>query len=79
MFLSPNFEINKDIYSNIITPKLNEKGVVDAFMFVEKLGEVGSAPIILEEKISRNRVLLGKADGIKNMWLYPSGEIKVEI
>ena len=53
MYLSPNFEIEEDENSSIITPQINEEGIVDKYMIVEQLG-VGKIPECLE--------LLSKAD-----------------
>lgn len=81
-YISPNFEIDTDPDSSIITPQLkddgSDKGVIDEYMLVEKLG-AGAVPIVLSEKINRDRVLLAKVDPTKSMWLYPSGEIKTEV
>ena len=38
MYLSPNFEIEEYENSSIITPQINEEGIVDKYMIVEQLG-----------------------------------------
>lgn len=83
MFISPNFEINTEADSSIVTPQLKDNGsdhtFVDEYMFVENLGAAGKTPIVISEKVDRDRILLGKVDDSKSMWLYPSGKISVEI
>jgi hypothetical protein len=76
MYVSPNFEIDNDYDSSIITPQINEDGIIDSFLFVEQLGVAGKIPLTISEKIDRKRVLLAKVTPTKSMWLYPNGEIK---
>ena len=77
MYLSPNFEIEKDENSSIITAQLNAENVVEEYMVVEKLG-IGSVPIVISEKVDKSKIVLAKLDSLKTMYLYPNGEIKIE-
>ena len=77
MYLSPNFEIEEDENSSIITPQINEDGIVDKYMIVEQLG-VGKTPITLSEKIDKSKIILAELDSLNKMYLYPNGEIKIE-
>lgn len=79
MFLSPYFEVYKANDSHIITPVLDKKGNPSSYLFVEKLGVSGVLPLVLRNKIERERMFLCSTDGVKSMWLYPNGEIKTEI
>ena len=77
MYLSPNFEIEEDENSSIITPQINEEGIVDKYMIVEQLG-VWKTPITLSEKIDKSKIILAELDSLNKMYLYPNGEIKIE-
>ena len=77
-YISPNFEIEEDADSQIITPQLDEDGNVDSYMYVSQLA-AGKMPIVSTEDIDRDRVLLAKVDASQSMWLYSNGEIKTEV
>jgi len=76
MFITPNFEIEKDADSYLVSPILLS-GMPESYIKGEKI-DIGSNPILVEEDISRNRMLLTKLDELNSMWLYPNGKIKVE-
>jgi|FLLY01.1.fsa_nt_gi hypothetical protein len=78
MYISPNFEIEKDKDSSIITPKLNENNMtIDSFVFVNKLG-IKAVPEINSEEINRDRIVLSKIGKLQTMYLYSNGKIKIE-
>ena len=78
MYISPNFEIEKDKDSSIITPKLNEDNkTIDGFVFVNKLG-IKASPVIESEEINRDRIVLSKIGKLQIMYLYNDGKIKIE-
>jgi len=77
MYLSPNFEVEKDENSFIITPQLNEEGIEEEYMFVDNL-DVGQVPVVLSDKIDKSKIVLAELDSLNKMYLYPNGEIKIE-
>jgi hypothetical protein len=82
MYISPNFQVDNDPHSYILSPLLeddgSDNGKMDSYLFVAQLG-AGKVPIALTEKINRDKVLLAKVDASRSMWLYPSGKIKIEV
>ena len=77
MYISPNFEVNNDQDSYIVSPEQNKKGEINNYIVVERLVS-GKTPIIVAEKIDKKRLLLAPVANNESMWLYPNGEIKIE-
>jgi hypothetical protein len=77
MYLSPNFKIDKDENSGIVTPQLNQEGIVDEVMTVEKLG-IGAMPITISDDVDTEKIVLATLDSLQTMYLYSNGEIKIE-
>lgn len=75
MYLSPNFRIDEDLDSQIVTPLLNDDGVADRYMAVENTSK---STIVVENEIERDKIVLAPLDGLKTMYLYPNGKIKIE-
>jgi len=76
MFITPNFEVEDGADSYLLSPILLD-GKVESYIKAEKVA-FGSRPILLEEDVNRDRMLLTKLNDLNSMWLYPSGEIKIE-
>ena len=56
-FITPNFGLNTDADSEIISPEVNEEGGVESYLFVEKL-DGHSKPKDYSEPIIRDRVIM---------------------
>jgi hypothetical protein len=77
MFISPNFEVIADQDSEIVTAQLNDDGIVDRYLSIEDL-KTGGNPIMVSDKIKKDRLLLCKLDSLKSMWLNSDGTITTE-
>ena len=76
-FISPNFEVDTDQNTVLISPKIGNDGNVDSYLVAENLG-AGSRPIHVTEEIDRDKMLLAQLDAVNKMYLYPNGKIKIE-
>jgi hypothetical protein len=76
MFVSPNFEINNDQDSIIISPELDDDGVVNTYLMAEGVSDKGS-PLAISEDIDRSRLLLTKLANNQSMWLNSDGRIEI--
>ena len=76
-FIEPNFKVNNSASSHIITPIFNvDTFDVDRVLVGENM-EDGKTPIVLAEKIERDKVVLATLDKGKFLYLYSDGSINI--